>query len=179
MKNPLNRQKPNRWNVVQAALPVRPRKEERAIRAAACAAFNIFSLARKHNLGRPENYVTAVCHVLFALLRAGFPREIPVPRALNRSSVSEAERRFGDRFTVELTRLERQSKAGRRPTQPDIVTQAMAMLPRARGGKGPQQAKSILSNLPPDFRPIHKLMSAGIELAWLRERFNRRKADTQ
>lgn len=168
------RLKPSHSTLDQAALPARTRQEERALSAAACAAFHIFAAARKHNPDRPENYITSVCHLLYALLRAAFPRILPVPKSWNRSSISEAENRFDERFAKELARIERQADSKRRPTQPNVVARAIGMLPRARAGNGPSRAKSLFSNLPPGFRPIHQLMSAGIELAWLRERFNRR-----
>ncbi len=160
MTKSTKRRKPAQSSVTQTALPVRTRNEEWAIRAAACAAFQILSLARRHNPDRPENYITTVCHLLYALLRAGFPRTLPVPKAWNRSSISDAEKRFDDQFAEELTQIERQVKAKRRPTQPQTVTRAIAMLPRARSGNGPLRAKSIFSHLPPAFQPIHRLMIA-------------------
>lgn len=165
------RRKPSRKKLDHATLPARERREDRALRAAACAAFHIFTASRRHNPNRPENYVTSVCHLLYALLRAGFPRVLPVPKSWNRSGISEAENRFDKRFAEELARIERQATGKRRPTQPNTVTQALGMLPRARAGMGPLRAENFFSNLPPGFRPIHELMSVGIELAWLRERY--------
>lgn len=147
------------------------RDSNRVVRAAACAAFEIFTNCRKYNQGHLDNYLTCVSHVLYGIIRAGAPGEVPVPKNIHRSTVSDAEKRFFDLASVHLKRIERQATSGRRPVQPKIVTQAMSMLPSSRSGEGPQRAKQLLANLPPGLLPIHKLLSEGLQLLTLRESY--------
>ncbi|CAN5783113.1 hypothetical protein BH09VER1_BH09VER1_17970 [soil metagenome] len=157
---------------------VSSRLSNRFVRAAGCAAFEIFTDCKKYNSGRPGNYLSCVFHVMYGIIRAGAPRQVPVPPTLNRSVISDAERKFADKWEEKIEKLELQAKFKRRPSQPKMVTDAMSMIPSAKSGKGPQRAKKLFANLPPWLRPIHWLMSEGAELLMLHDRFaNQKKRD--
>jgi hypothetical protein len=146
------------------------------IRAAGCAAYEIFSNCKKYNPNNQSSYLSCVFHLLFIIIRSGAPREVPVPNDVNRSTISDAQSRFVEGIEERLRFFEEQAKWKRRPVQPKIVTQAMGMIPSARSGRGPQKAKALLAQIPEWLKPIHRLLSNGIELLWLRERFLKRKS---
>jgi len=140
----------------------RTRHEELLIRAAACAAADTFAESLRYNPSSPGNYVASVLNVLYGFLRLCAPRELPIPPQLNRSTFSKAMKRFSKRWNTHYLRLQKQVQGGRRPVQPPVVTKAMAMLPRARGGQGGQRAEEFLRNVSAELVPVTRLMRVGL-----------------
>lgn len=145
------------------------------IRAAGCAAYEIFSKCKKYNPNNPNSYLGCVLNVLYTIIRSGAPREVPVPKGVNRSTISGTQKLFIETFEERMVFFDRQADSKRRPIQPKVVTQAMGMIPSARLGRGPEKAKALLAQLPEGLKPIHVLLSNGIEFLWLRDRFLKSK----
>lgn len=154
--------------------PLIPLRRDRAVRAAAIAAYRICSNCKKHNPDRLGVYLSCALHLVYAVIRLAAPRDVPVPDTINRSTISKADKRFTNLIHEEYAKLERQAKAKRRPTQPAIVSEAMQMLPFARGGRGSKKFNKFIERVPAHLRPIHELMCHGLELILLRERWRKR-----
>ncbi len=152
------------------------RADKRTVRAAGCAAYEVFVKCKKYNPNNFQNYLGCVLNVLYTIIRSGAPREIPVPKGVNRSTISDTQSRFFKVFGERKAFFDRQANEKLRPAQPRIVTQAMSMLPSARSGRGPQKAKALLAQIPAGLKPIHVLLSNGLEFLMARERFLQRKA---
>lgn len=151
-----------------------PHSRLRVTRATAIAAEEIFTNCARHNPTRPENYLSCVYQVLFAIVRKGAPRDVPIPAELNHSSINRSQQRFFTLADQKLRSLERQAIAGRRPTQSKLVSEAMGMLPSARGGRGSLKFLRFLKSTPTSLQPILSLMSEGIQLLIFRDCFRRR-----
>jgi hypothetical protein len=151
------------------------RQDQRMVRAAGCAAYEIFSNCKKYNPTNQANYLGCVLNLLYSIIRMAAPRKVPVPAELNRSTISDSQRHFLARTHYHLNRLDAQAKWKRRPTQPKIVAQAMSMTPSARSGTGPKKARALLARIPAGLKPIHVFLSNGIEFLLLRKRFQQGK----
>ena len=147
-----------------------PNRLDRRVRAAALAAYRICTNCKKHNPGRLDVYLSCAIHMVYTIIRARAQREVPVPEEVNRSTVSKAAKRFAEIYDQEYAKLERQAKAGRRPTQPSMVSEAMRILPSARGGKGTAKYEQLLAGLPATLKPIRQLMLNGVFLLESRDR---------
>ena len=147
-----------------------PPRRDRTLRTAALVAYRICTNCRTYNPDRSDVYLRCVFHLLYTIIRSAAPRLVPVPNHFNRSTVSWAEKRFNNEFSAEYQKVERQAYRHRRPVQPGIVTEAMSMLPLARGGTGPQKFAQFQKTVPAHLQPILRLMAVGTEMLLLRER---------
>lgn len=140
------------------------RRRDRAVRAGAIAAYRVLTNSARYNSARFEIYLSTALNLLFAIIRAGAPRKVPVSEKINRSAISKSEARFWEYFEEALAKLEWQAQRKLRPTQPKIVSTAMSMLPSARGGRGQKKYQLFDKSVPPHLRPIQELMVKGLEL---------------